>query len=71
MIFLCSIKILYKNVDVMKTNCKRWRSAVEGKVRDRNSTGAGVQPELSNFEQMLERIFCQKTLLSSSLKVLL
>ena len=53
----------------MKTNCKRWKSEVEGKVRARNSTGAGSEEEFSEFEKMLERIFCQKTLLSSSLKV--
>ena len=69
MFFLCSIKIMCKTVDQIRTNCKRWRTVVEGKVRARNSTGAGCQEELSDFEKMLERIFCQKTLLSSALKV--
>ena len=62
---------MYKNVDQIKKNCKNWRKVVEGKVRARNSTGAGCQEEFSDFEKMLERIFCQKTLLSSALKVCL
>ena len=69
-VFLSSLRILCKTQEHLKRLCNGWRAKVEGKVRAGGATGAERPPELSDFEKIIERLFCTKTLLSSTLKVL-
>ena len=66
LICFCRLKIMCKDAEHLKKLCKKWKKAVESKVRSK--TGA-EREEFSDLDKLLERLFCTKSFLSSNLKV--